>query len=133
MLAHDTVSGVAVEHVALASPSGSSADVAWNELANPKTPGAYTVSFTVKGDAVEIPHCNGRGKVLVDDTARDPGSKGPLVLRLEGDGPHDVKVAIKASAYEKRIACSGPPRVGAVLRSSDGLARIELASPSTAK
>ena len=133
MLAHDTVSGAAVEHVVLASPSGTKKDVTWGELSAPKTPGTYTLSFNVKGEAIEIPHCNGRGKVTVDDTVRDPGSKGPLVIRLEGAEAHEVKVEIKASSYEKRIACSGPPRVGAVLRSSDGLVRIELASPVTAK
>src|SRR5688500_10880474 len=133
MLAHDTVSGAAVEHVALASRSGTSAEVAWAELSAPKTPGVYTVSFRARGEAVEIPHCNGRQKISIDDTVRDPGSKGPLVVRLEGDSAHEVKIEIKASTYEKRIACSGPPRVGVALRSSDGLVRIEFASPSTAK
>src|SRR5687767_14627831 len=125
MLLHDTVSGAAIEHVVLASPSGASADVAWAELSTPKTPGTYTASFTVRGDAIEIPHCNGRGGVTVDGAVRDPGSKGPLVLRLDGDGPHEIKIEIKASTYEKRIACSGAPRIGAVVRSSDGLVRIE--------
>jgi pimeloyl-ACP methyl ester carboxylesterase len=133
MLVHDTVSGAAVEHVALAAPSGSTADVAWAELSSPKTPGVYTVSFRAKGEAIEIPHCNGRQKISVDDTVRDPGSKGPIVFRLEGDAAHEIKLEIKASTYEKRIACSGPPRVGAVLRSSDGLVRIEFSSPASGK
>lgn len=40
---------------------------------------------------------------------------------------------VKASTYERRIACSSPPRTGAVLRTADGLSRIRFGSPHSAE
>jgi predicted esterase len=130
-LSHEAVSGAAVRRVEL---DGTEAD--WSELARPKKTGQlYTVRFTARGAAVQIPHCNGRERVLVDGAVRDPGSKGTLVLPL---GPadrdaHDVTIEIKASTYEKRLACSEPPRVGSPVTSSDGLVRLRFPSPPAAK
>jgi pimeloyl-ACP methyl ester carboxylesterase len=134
-MTHEAVSGYAVERVQLAEaqngPRGEAKTVAWSELAAPKAPGLYAVTFRAWGEAVQIPHCNGRERVLVDGEERDPGSKGPRVLQL-ADGPHEVTVEIRASAYEKRLACSKPPRVGAVIGSSDGIGRIRFESPRAA-
>lgn len=131
-LTHDTVSGAAVRQVSL-EHGGSASSVSWNDLGAPKTPGVYTVRFQAQGAAVLVPHCNGREKVRIDGAVRDPGSKGPLVLRLEGEGAHDVAIDVNASTYEKRIACTEPPRVGEVVRSADGIARMRFASPETAR
>jgi pimeloyl-ACP methyl ester carboxylesterase len=130
-LTHEAVSGVAVERVRLDKES---AEVDWSELARPKKTGQlYEVHFSAAGEWVQIPHCNGRERVLVDGAVKDPGSKGTLVLPLgplREDAPHEVTIEIKASTYEKRLACSGPPRVGRAVPSTDGLARFRFGSPA---
>lgn len=132
-LAHDAVSGRAIERVSLRAGRGEPKTVAWADLSAPKTPGSYTIRFVATGDAVLVPHCNGRERVLVDGAPKDAGSKGPLVLRLGDDAPREVTIEVKVSAYEKRIACSEPPRVGAVIRSTDGLSTMRFASPHAKK
>ena len=122
-LVHETVSGRAVDRVRL-----DDAPVTWDSLSAPKAPRVYTLAFSVSG-AVLVPHCNGREKILVDGVVKDSGSRGPVVLTLE-PGSHEVRVEVKASVYEKRIACSEPPRSGAVVKTSDGLTRIRFASPA---
>lgn len=91
------------------------------------------LSFRARGEAVLVPHCNGRGRVLVDGVVKDRGSKGPLVLRLPDEEPHDVTIEVKVSTYEKRVACSYAPRVGAVVPTDDGLQTIRFTSPHAAK
>jgi pimeloyl-ACP methyl ester carboxylesterase len=129
-LTHDAVSGRAVTRVTI-----DEATVDWPALARPKKPALYTVSFEARGASVEIPHCNGRERVTIDGRIRDPGSKGPLVLPLDGraEMAHEVKVEIRASPYEKRLACSGPPLVGAAIRGADGLATLRFDSPHEGK
>jgi dienelactone hydrolase len=90
-LSHETAA-VGIEHV-------------WNELGTPKTPGIHAVELVARGPSITIPHCNGRQKVLVDGVVRDEGSKGFLTLDLP-PGEHAVKVEVKVSEYEKRIACA---------------------------
>ena len=121
--AHRAVSGVAVDRVVL---DGKPAR--WSDLAAPKKPALYTVRFDAEGAAVSIPHCNGRERVLVDDVVVDPGSKGPLVIPV-GSGPHAVTIEIKASPYEKRLACSEAPRIGAPITTTDGLSVLRFTSP----
>jgi hypothetical protein len=120
-LAHDAVSGRAIERVSLRAGRGEPKAVAWADLSVPRTPGPYTVRFVATGDAVLVPHCNGRERVLVDGAPNDTGSKGPLVLRLGDDAPREVLIEVKVSAHEKRIVCSEPPRVGAMIGLRDGL------------
>jgi pimeloyl-ACP methyl ester carboxylesterase len=134
-LAHESVSGAAIDRVTLRGPAPAdpAKDVEWAELARPKAPGLYTVRFRARGEAVLLPHCNGRERVLVDGAVRDPGSKGPLVVRLSDDAPHDVTLEIKASTYEKRLACTEAPRVGAIVRSADGLSVLRFTSPHAAR
>jgi pimeloyl-ACP methyl ester carboxylesterase len=120
-LVHETVEGAR-------APTGVSAF----------TTDAHGLRFSARGEAVLVPHCAGRGKVFVDDVQRDAGSKGPLVLRLGGGdrgedggdgGEHRVRVEIKVSAYEKRVACSEAPRAGAIASSALGLTVLRFASP----
>ena len=139
-LTHETVSGHAVDRVIVKGPSGSSAEVGWDALSSPKTPGLYAIRFRAHGEAVLVPHCNGRERVLVDGIAKDvdaassaTGRGGPLVVRLDGGVPHDITIEVKASTYEKRIACTEPPRVGAVVRADDGLSVLRFASPHAAR
>jgi pimeloyl-ACP methyl ester carboxylesterase len=116
--------------VTLEASSRARTTTTWSELASPKAHGVYIVRFAAQGEAVSIPHCNGRQRVLVDGVTRDAGSKGPLVLRLGDDASHDVAIEIEASTYEKRLACSEAPRVGAVVQNKDGLAMFRFTSPA---
>ena len=100
----------------------------WNALGKPKAPGVHAVSS--RRSRIAIPHCNGRERVLVDGAVRDPGSKGPLVVRARRR--HDARrrrSRSRSSTYEKRIACSEPARVGAVVRATDGLSLLRFTSP----
>lgn len=124
---HDSVSGQAVESVLLDDKPA-----AWGALGRPQAPSLHRVTFRARGEAVLVPHCNGRERVLVDGKARPTPARGPAVLPLE-DGEHAVTIEVKVSSYEKRIACSHSPRVGAPMKSSDGLSRIEFASPDSAR
>ncbi len=135
-LAHEAVSGAAVSHVSVQGAAGPAVDMAWTELSAPKLPGLYSLRFQAPSGApaVMVPHCNGRERILVDGAVRDPGSKGPLVVPLGGDGrAHEITVEIKASTYEKRIACSAPPRIGPAVTTTDGLSLLRFSSPHAAK
>lgn len=132
-LAHESVEGAAIADVELTPPGGAPQRVAFAELARPKPKGRYTVRFAATGDAVLVPHCAGRGRVLVDGAVKDPGSKGPRIVRLGGDAAHDVRVEIDVSAYEKRIACAEPPRAGRVTTTREGVALLTFASPNAGK
>jgi hypothetical protein len=77
----------------------------WNALGTPMTPGVHAVELVVRGPTITIPHCNGRQRVFVDGAVRDEGSKGFLPLAI-GAGEHAVKIEVKVSEYEKRIACA---------------------------
>jgi pimeloyl-ACP methyl ester carboxylesterase len=132
-LTHESVSGTAVERVTLEGRTGAPAEIGWAELSAPKVPGIYSVHFRAQGEAVLVPHCNGRERVLVDGAVKSAGSKGPLVVRLGDEAAHEITIEIKASAYEKRIACSEPARIGAVVRGADGLSLLRFTSPHAAK
>jgi len=125
-LTHDAVSGASITEVLL-----DGVRVPWSSLRRPKKPGRYLIAFEARG-AVAIPHCNGRERILVDGATVDPGSKGPRIVPLD-EGVHTVTVEVKASDYENRVACSEAPRQGAVVRSSDGLARLRFTSPERAR
>lgn len=130
-LTHEAVSGSAVERVTVhsgRSDHGDKTEIAWVDLSSPKKPGPYTIRFQARSEAVLVPHCNGREQVLVDGVVKDHGSKGPLVLRLDGR-PHEITIELTVSSYEKRIACSEPPRVGAPIWSGDGVSLMRFSSP----
>ncbi len=133
-LVHETVEGQAVEHVTVQPPGGNAETVAWSDLGAARTPGLHVVRFSVTGRAVVVPHCAGRGRVLVDGAVKDPGSKGPRVVRLdaEADGgasTHEIRIEVNVSTYERRIACGEAPRVGAVVPTRTGLATLSFTSP----
>lgn len=130
LLLHDTVEGANLDVMDLVAPgpNGKSESVAFTELGNAKPVGTYSLRFAVTGEAIRIPHCNGRGAVTIDGVVRDKGSKGPLQLALGGETVHDVRVDVAVSPYEKRIACGERVRVGTAARSGEGLALLKLAS-----
>jgi pimeloyl-ACP methyl ester carboxylesterase len=122
-IAHDDVEGPAIETVDVGGSATTFAD-----LERERAPGLFTLRFPAKGDAVRIPHCAGRERVLVDGAVKDRESKGPLILALDG-GEHEIKVEVRASAYEKRIACGEPPRAGKKITTTEGVSLLRFASP----
>jgi pimeloyl-ACP methyl ester carboxylesterase len=97
-------------------------------------PQTVRVGATFAGDktGIEVPHCAGRGAVVVDGTSYAP-PPGPFVLRLPArKDPHTVTFDVVVSAYEKRVACSEPIHVGALSDVHDGLVRIDFTSPPAA-
>jgi len=129
LLAHDAIAEGSIDVMDLALPGGKTESVAFTELGKPRVPATYTLKLAASGEDVRIPHCNGRGAVTVDGTVRDKGSKGPLVLHLGGSAVHDIRIDVAVSTYEKRIACGERVRVGAVSRSSEGVALLRFSSP----
>lgn len=77
----------------------------WSALGVPRLPGLHAVELAVRGPIVTIPHCNGRQRIFVDGVERDAGSKGHLALDV-GPGEHAIRIEVKVSEYEKRIACA---------------------------
>jgi pimeloyl-ACP methyl ester carboxylesterase len=132
-LAHDTVDGAPIAALELAGPGAAAQRVAFADLAAAKAPGPYTLRFAAKGEALLVPHCAGRARVLVDGGVKGSGSKGPLVVKLGGDAEHEVRVEIDASTYEKRIACAEPPRAGAIVSTREGTTLLRFTSPNAKK
>ncbi|MBS2015573.1 MAG: prolyl oligopeptidase family serine peptidase [Deltaproteobacteria bacterium] len=134
-LGHDTVDDGGIDVIGLvdaaARPGSPAASMAWSDLARPKKIGSYVIEVRGAGEAVYIPHCNGRGKVSIDGVVKDPGSKGAYVLPLEAGKAHDVRIEVAVSTYEKRIACGERIRIGPKARSTEGIARLRFPSPST--
>lgn len=124
-LTHETVEGTDITAMSLVAADGTESKTTFEQLENKKAQGLYTLHFTANGEAVRIPVCGSRGKVTVDGAVKDTGSKGPLVIR----GGGDVTVEITASAYEKRIACSEPPRQGKVVQTREGISLLTFLSP----
>jgi predicted esterase len=133
-LEHAGVEGHALERADVAGPDGVWSGVAWAAMDAPRAPGVWRVRVRWRGGAaVEIPHCAGRGRVVVDGTDLASGP-GPRVVALApGDGTHEARLDVKVSKYEKRVACSDPLRVGVARRTSRGLTRVRFASPSQAR
>ncbi|MBX3185872.1 MAG: prolyl oligopeptidase family serine peptidase [Labilithrix sp.] len=130
-LEHDTIEGDidVMDLVWREGKTEKTESIAFSELGKPRAPALYTLRVHASGEAVRVPHCNGRGKIRVDGAERDAGSKGPLVVRLEGASVHTIDVDVTVSAYEKRIACGERVRVGPVTRASDGVSLLKFTSP----
>ena len=139
-LLHETVEGAAIAQVTVQPPGGAAEPVAWEDLGAARAPGLHVLRFRAAGRAVLVPHCAGRGRVLVDGVVKDAGSKGPLLLRLDGETPpedgaaagREVRVEVNVSTYERRIACGEAPRAGAPIPTRTGLTALGFASPAAA-
>lgn len=128
-LSHDDVEGLAVDAFDV-----DGARLAFGDLGRLRTPGRVVLRFSARGAAVRIPTCAGRGRVFVDGAQQNVPAKGPAVLKLDRpDADHEIKVEIDVSKYEKRIACSEPPRAGRAVRTTEGVSLVHFASPHTAK
>jgi len=126
---HPGVTGAAIDVIEVAGPDGKSETVAWASLGTPRRPALYSLRFRAAAAALLVPHCNGRGRVLVDGKVVDPGTKGRLVLVL-APGEHAVVVEVTVSAYEKRIACGEKLRAGARVSETEGLGVLPTSSPT---
>ena len=129
------VRGDPVDTVNVARADGSVRAQRFADLStSPLDPQTVRVSATFPGDktGIEIPHCAGRGMVTVDGTAYAPPA-GPFVLRLTAKKePHAVSFDVVVSAYERRVACGDPLRVGDVVDVHEGLVRLDFTSPPAA-
>src|SRR5262249_51270161 len=104
-LLHDDVDGRSIDTVDVGGVA-----TRFEELENARAPGLVTLRFRAHGDAVLVPHCAGRERVVVGETTY-PELKGPFVAPL-ADREQDVRIDVRVSPYEKRIACAEPPREG---------------------
>lgn len=132
-LTHDTIDDGAIEIVDVIAPGKAAESVAFGDLGAPRPVGTYVLVVTGLGDSVLVPHCQGRGAVTIDGAPRKVQARGSVVLdarrpedTAESGVPaspraHEVRIEIKVSAYEKRIACGERPRFGARARGRDGL------------
>ena len=133
-LEHATVEGPALERAEVAGADGAWTHVAWASIDAPRAPGTWRLRLRWRGgDAVEIPHCAGRGRVVIDGAALSIGPVPRVVTLAPGDGTHEAHIDVRVSKYEKRVACSDPVRVGVARRTVHGLSRVTFTSPSDAR
>ena len=137
--ARATVAGTEVTEVDVGTGAGDGFEApvrtAWASLAQTNVaPGPRSLAFHVPvgADAVLVPVCAGRKRILVDG-APASAVAGPVVLEMPGDGrAHRVKIQLDVSGYEHRVACGEPPRVGARAMAHDGLLPFHFPSPRAA-
>jgi pimeloyl-ACP methyl ester carboxylesterase len=108
----------------------------WDGLdASAREPGDYEMRIPVDGGAagamVAIPPCAGRRRVELDG-AEAPSAPGPVVVSV-GPGMHDLRITVRVSAYERRIACGEPLRIGSRVTTREGLGVLAFASPHGAR
>jgi pimeloyl-ACP methyl ester carboxylesterase len=125
------VYGPAPETLTLIDGAGKNLRIAPKDLAgHTLEPGRYTIQFFAKGEAVELPPCNTRGKVTVDGRERPAPNAGPLVFAIAPEKDHDVRFEVNVSDYERRIACGHPPRTGLSVESHEELRLLSFATPN---
>jgi pimeloyl-ACP methyl ester carboxylesterase len=133
---HQDVSGPDVVNVEVRPEGGSWRAAAWDDLDGMTlAPGAYEIRAAVvaagDAEALWVPVCAGRSRVTVDGRElRAP--PGPLVVPLSG-GSHQAVVSVVVGGYERRIACGDRPRVGAAVRSLEGLGSLAFVSPAASR
>jgi pimeloyl-ACP methyl ester carboxylesterase len=129
---HAEVRGVDVAQVEVRGDDGAWVGARWADLdVSVRTPGDVQVRVHVDGGAsgadVQVPPCAGRKGVTLDGqkVAAPPG---PVVTHVSA-GPHDVVLAITVSAYERRVACGQPVRVGTSAKTLEGIGVLSFESP----
>jgi len=79
--------------------------------------------------AVEIPACANLVDVAVDLKVVPAASLYPTVIDLpKDDKEHDIRLRVKASTYNPRVACSYPPRMGTRVTTLEGLDQFSFLS-----
>jgi pimeloyl-ACP methyl ester carboxylesterase len=84
----------------------------------PRPPAPYTLRFEVPADAtaLSIPSCGHRGAVRLAGVVLPAADAGPVVVRIPAaSAPRELSIELAASEYERRIACTGAPRAGALV------------------
>jgi pimeloyl-ACP methyl ester carboxylesterase len=115
------------------SAGGAWRSVLWDVLdSRDLAPGTYEVRAMLDAGSaaalsVQIPPCAGRRRVTIDG-APVQAPPGPLVVAL-APGRHELALVVEVSPYERRIACGERPRVGAAVRTVQGLGLLRFASP----
>jgi pimeloyl-ACP methyl ester carboxylesterase len=99
------------------------------------TPGPYEVRvrFPVPDgeSAVSLPACADRRSVSLDGRKVAEGPA-PMAFPV-ATGWHDVVLTFAIGTYERRVACGEPPRVGRVIRTTEGLGLLRFDSPYTSR
>ena len=134
--AHANVKGVDITTVDVRPDKGPWQAASWDALdVTPREPGTYELRLHVEGardgTTVALPHCAGRQRLVLDG-AEVPSAAGPAIVGL-GAGWHEVVVAVKVSAYERRIACGERPRLGTLVTTREDLGLLSFASPYGSK
>jgi pimeloyl-ACP methyl ester carboxylesterase len=97
--------------------------VDWASLSTTAENGLARLNFLtpIGVPALEVPYCAAMVDVAVDD-AVTPGVSRTAVFDLPADDEeHRVRLRVKVSGYESRIACSYAPRLGARVKTLEGL------------
>jgi pimeloyl-ACP methyl ester carboxylesterase len=129
---HPEVRGVDITTVDVRADTRAWQVSAWDALSGTRVePGDYAVRMRIDGGrdgaTVQVPQCAGRRRVVLD--GRDaPSPPGPVLVGV-GPGTHELVLEVKASAYERRIACGERPRVGAVVTTHEGVGVLAFDSP----
>lgn len=117
---HETVVG---GEVAEAYVDGVPPLVEWASLSTTQEYGRILLSFFVPKDVptIEVPYCATLDEVAIDGNMT-LGIGHPAVFDLPvSDTDHRVRLAVKVSSYESRVACSYPPRLGVRTKTLEGL------------
>ena len=133
---HAGVRGVAIATVDVRADRSAWQREDWDGLdARVRAPGDYEVRVRVQGGSegasVAVPACAGRRRVELDGSEA-PSPSGPAVFGV-GPGEHDLRITVRVSVYERRIACGAPPRVGSLVSTREELGVLTFASPYAAR
>jgi pimeloyl-ACP methyl ester carboxylesterase len=134
LASHPRVDGPDVAHVEVTGPSYPKGKILdWSGLSRAAVrEGLYTLRAWVPAggliDAVEVPTCAVRKRILLDGQAIAAVDRAPAIVHLLGKGGHEVAVEVKVSTYERRIACGAPMRVGQLVASREGWASFRYPS-----
>ncbi len=126
-------SGADIEAAEMRPAGGHWKAVAWKDLdAAPLEPGPYELRAVATAPpaegvwGIELPVCAGLTEARVDGQAWN--GPPPFVVPLKA-GVHEVRLALRVSPYERRIACGEDLRVGPVAKTTEGLGTLAFASP----
>ncbi|MBV9945666.1 MAG: prolyl oligopeptidase family serine peptidase [Myxococcales bacterium] len=134
---HAVVRGPDVTMARVRAAGATWREIPWDDLGRtPLEAGPHEVQFQADGGAngawVQVPPCAGRERVMVDGRSLS-GLDGPIVTSI-GAGWHDVRILVRISRYELRVACGERPRVGTrEEHGADGLGVLTFPSRSAAK
>ncbi len=131
---HPRVDGASIAQVTVTGPSYPKGKVLdWSTLSTTAVKeGLYVLRAWVPSggliDAVEIPTCAVRKRIVFDGKPVASPDRGPAVVQMEGQGGHDLTVEVSVSSYESRIACGAPIRVGKRVGTREGWTSFRYAS-----